>query len=103
MLLLGEPDYIQLYLKYYPILEKSLLITCEKEEEEQEEELCDIVSCSEITKTVSPELEKMTGLAAIPEIEHSQDTETNTIISLTQNGHKEEEDFILITASQVMT
>ena len=71
--------------------------------------MCDIISCSENLKSVSPELEKMTGLAAIPEVEHSQDTDTNTIISLTEDGiypsqePREEEDFILITASQIMT
>ena len=70
--------------------------------------MCDIVSCSENLKTASPKLEQMTGLAAIPEVEHSQDTDTNTIISLTEDNYpfqesSEKEDFILITASQIMT
>ena len=37
LLLLGEPDYIQLYLSHYPIVEKPFLLDVEDDEEEDEE------------------------------------------------------------------
>ena len=37
LLLLGEPDYIQLYLSHYPIVEKSFLLDIEEEDQEDEE------------------------------------------------------------------